>query len=195
MSERILNVSHDDDSKLWYNGRKYRSKLEIATAEVLDDLGIPFEYETKKIELLEGFHSPFQKDKVRAISYTPDFMIGPIMIECKGFETPEWKIKKKLVFKYLQENEPEICFYQIHDAGKQLLMALDNHWTYLGYAIKVTSKGTKKSPSFSKLYDSVQEAMSDLHISGKPMRAILKSLCGDKDYVYGYKWELIKLKL
>ena len=75
---------------------------------------------------------------IRALTYKPDFIVGPLMLECKGFETPEWKIKKKLVFKWLMENEPDTIFYQIHDARKQLLEALDAHWTYLGYCIEIT---------------------------------------------------------
>ena len=195
MSERILNVNREAD----YGGRHFRSTLEAQTAKTLDAMGIPYDYEKRKIELVEGFRSPFQKEKVRSITYTPDFEIGPIILECKGFETPEWKIKKKLLFKYLQENEPESIFYQIHDARKSLLEMLDKHWTYLGYAIQVTPKPLKKKnstqTSTSFLYDSIQQAMSELGIKGKPIGAILKSLIRKTDWVYGYNWKLIKIKL
>ena len=78
MSERIQNV-HEAD----YNGRHFRSSLEAQTAKTLDDMGIPYAYEERKIELLEGFRTPFQKDKVRSIIYIPDFEIGSsIIIEC-----------------------------------------------------------------------------------------------------------------
>lgn len=190
MSERILNVHPKE-----YNGKKYRSTLEAETAKVLDALGIPFAYEERKIELLEGFRTPFQKDKVRSLTYTPDFIIGPIMLECKGFETPEWKIKKKLLFKWLLDNEPDTIFYQVHDARKQLIEALDNHWSYLGYALQVTSKGTKKIPSKSSLYDSIKQAMDDLNLKGKPIGAIVKCLIGKTQYVYNYNWKLIKITL
>ena len=189
MSERIQNVQPRE-----YNGNTYRSTLEAKTAQTLDKIGIPFDYETRKIELLEGFRCPYQKDKVRAITYTPDFMIGPIMLECKGFETPEWKIKKKLIFKYLMENEPETCFYQIHDAGRQLLKALDNHWLYLGCVVKVTPKPSKK-PTVSKYYDSVQQAMQELGFPNRAIGPILKSLTGEKEYVYGYNWKIEKINL
>lgn len=189
MSERIVNV-HEQD----YGGKHFRSSLEAQTAKTLDAMGIPYQYEEKRIELLEGFRSPFQKDKVRAITYTPDFIIGPIMLECKGFETPEWKLKKKLVFKWLQENEPNTIFYQIHDAKKSLLGMLDGHWQYLGMAIKVTSKPTKKNPSESRMFDSVAQAMEklDIHCS---LGAVLSSLIGKREYVQNYKFELVKLKI
>lgn len=198
MSERILNVSHtsEDASKLEYNGRKFRSNFELHTAEVLDALGIPYEYETRKIVLVDKFRSPFQKDMVRAITYIPDFEIGPILLECKGFETPEWKIKKKLLFKYLQENEPNTIFYQIHDCRKQLIEALDPHWMYLGYAISATPKPSKKQKPEDMqetVYDSLTQALELLNLKNKAVGPILRCLMGKTEYVYGYKWKLVKL--
>jgi len=193
--ERIQGVTEKT-----YKGVKYRSTLEADTAEVLDLLGLPFEYEKKRITLLEGFRCPFQKDKVRAITYTPDFMIGPIMLECKGFETPEWKNKKKYVFKWLMENEPTTIFYQIRNCGRQLLEALDGHWTTLGYAIEVTPKPLKRKRKKAiygspQLFDSVLQALHELHLGGTLTTAILKSMTGQKEYVYGYKWQLKKISL
>jgi hypothetical protein len=193
MSERILGVSHQE--VLEYNGKKFRSRLEIQTAKTLDELGIPYSYEERKIILQEGFRCQYQKNKVIGISYTPDFVIGPIMLECKGFETPEWKIKKKLLFKWLTENEPNTIFYQIHDARKSLLECLDSHWTYLGYAIQATPKKKKNVISEPCMYDSITQAMEELNLQGKPMGAILRSLTGQTEYVYGYSWKLIKIKL
>ena len=196
MTERIQNLG--DNRCLEYKGVKYRSQLEVKTAEVLDALHIPFEYESRKLILQEGFRCPYQKDKVRALTYTPDFIIGPIMLECKGFETPEWKIKKKLLFKYLSENEPDVIFHQIHDAGKHLLEALDAHLTYLGLCIEVSPKPKSRSlnsDSITMKYDSISEAMQDLGLKGKPIGAILRSLTGKAQYVYGYSWKLIKLTL
>lgn len=187
--ERIQNVSPKE-----YNGITYRSTLEAETAKTLDALRIPFEYESRKIVLQEGFHSPYQKDKVRAITYTPDFMIGPIMLECKGFETPEWKIKKKLVYKWLQENEPETLFYQIHDYRKQLIKALDPHLTYLGYCIQVTPV-RKKQQEDVRLYDSIEEALNDLHLEGKSITAVLKNLMGKSRATFGYDWKIIKINI
>ena len=190
MSERIVNV-HEQE----YKGKKFRSTLEAQTAKTLDALGIPYRYEERKIVLQEGFRCPYQKDKVRAITYTPDFEIGSsILLECKGFETPEWKIKKKLLFKYLEENEPGVCFYQIHDARKQLLLMLDHNWAYLGFAVEVTSK-PKKGKSQTWLFDSIEEAMECLSLKGKNIGPILKSLTGEKQWVYNYNFKLVKIRL
>jgi len=178
-----------------YKGVKYRSTLEADTAEVLDTLGIPFEYEKRKITLLDSFRCPFQKDKVRAITYKPDFVIGPIMLECKGFETPEWKNKKKYIFKYLMENEPSTIFYQIKNCKKALLQALDNHWTYLGYAIEVTHKPVRGKQGEPRLFDSVEQALHDLGLGSKGTTAILQVMLCKKEYAYGYKWKLKKITL
>lgn len=189
--ERIVNVHPKS-----YNGIKYRSTLEAETARNLDFLGIPFTYEARKIVLLDGFYCPFQKEKVRQITYTPDFEIGNIMIECKGFETPEWRNKKKYLFKYLMDNEPDTIFYQIHDSRKSLLEVLDKHWQTFGYRIEVTSKKRDKKtrePLHHKVYDSLQEAMEDLGIAYKSKGNILRSLSGKQDFVYCYNWKLKKM--
>lgn len=195
MSEHIVGVNPKE-----YNGRKFRSTLEAHTAETLDKMGIPWEYETKKLTLQDGFYCQYQKDKVRSISYTPDFVIGPIMLETKGFETSDWKLKKKLLYKYLTENEPGAIFYMIKN-DKQLLQALDKHWSYLGYAIKVTPKPSKKATvpeGFTlgyKLYDSIEQAMADLNLSNKPIGSILRSLTGKTEYIFNYNWKLVKINL
>lgn len=192
MSERIVNVNKEAD----YGGRHFRSTLEAQTAKTLDELDIPYDYEERKIELFQGFKSPFQKEKVRSITYTPDFEIGPIMLECKGFETPEWKIKKKLLFKWLMENEPNTLFYMIHDSRKQLLQVLDRHWAYLGYAVRVTPKKPNTAQrGAATLFDSVEQALEVLNLRGKPIGSILRSLTGQTEFVYGYNWKLEKLKL
>lgn len=194
MSEHIVGVEPKE-----YNGRKYRSTLEANTAKTLDELGIPWEYETKKITLQESFRCQYQKDKVRSIEYIPDFIIGPIMLETKGFETPDWKIKKKLLYKYLTDNEPEAIFYMVKNT-KQLLLSLDQHWQYLGYCIQVTPKPKSKtvpvvSPTGSQLFDSISQAMDALNLTGKSLTPILSSLTGHKEYVYNYNWKLVKIKL
>lgn len=196
MAERIQNVQRYVSS----NGRNFRSYLEAETAKVLDALHIPYTYEEKKIILQKGFHCSFQKDKVRDLTYTPDFMIGNnILLECKGFETPEWKIKKKLVFKYLMENEPDTVFYQIHDCRKQLLEVLDRNWTSLGFAVQVTPKPVRKRGQVQQdsptLFPSVSQAMESLSLKGKPIGSILRSLVGTAEYIYGYKWQLVKIPL
>lgn len=187
MGERIQNVRPKE-----YKCVKYRSTLEADTAEKLDALGISFEYEPRRITLLESFRCPFQKGVVRAIHYTPDFIIGDIIIECKGFETPEWKNKLKYIYKYLMENEPQTSFHVIHNSTGQLLDALDFHWENLGISIEVTSKGSKKVPEEIHTFPSIKGAMDSLGLAGKHLGSIMRALTGETTYVYGYKWKLKK---
>ena len=191
MSGRIQGVQQKE-----YKGVKYKSILEADTAEALDLMGLPIRYEEKAFTIIEGFRCPFQKVKVRSTEYIPDFWVGSIILECKGFETPEWKLKRKLVFKYLMENEPDVVFYQInkHHWKKDLLQALDNHWSYLGYAVQVSSKDSKKKPSETKLYDSIRQAMYDLNIH-KNITPVLGSLMGLKQWVYNYNWKLVHITI
>ncbi len=99
-----------------YKGVHYKSTLEADTAELFDKLNIPFMYEPLVFTLQESFI--YKKKKYQAIKYIPDFLLpNNILIECKGFETPEWKLKKKIFFKYLASHPTEYSFYEIHKSG------------------------------------------------------------------------------
>ena len=83
---------------------------------------------------------------------------------------------------------------------KQLLEALDNHWAVLGYCIEVTPKpksfrSLRGNSIATKRYDSIRQAMEELHLKGKSVGSILRSLTGKKEFVYDYNWKLVKLKL
>lgn len=68
---------------------KYRSRLEERVAQQLIDAGVKFSYETLKISY---------KVPERVAKYTPDFIIGDIVIEAKGrFRTTQDRQKLLLV--------------------------------------------------------------------------------------------------
>ena len=191
MSEHIVGVNPKE-----YNGRKYRSTLEANTAKLLDEMGLPWEYETKKITLQDGFYCSWQKRKVESIDYIPDFILGPVMVEMKGYETPDWKIKKKLLYKYFKQNEPDAIYY-ICKNHKQLLEALDHHWPALAFAIQVTPSPKVKSAQdgLPILFPSIKSAMQELGLKGKSIIPIIRSLTGKKEFVYNYNWKLVKITL
>lgn len=189
MSEHIVGVE-----PTVYNGFKYKSKLEAETAETLDKMGIPWEYEPKTYTLQEGFYCQWQKRKVMPIEYTPDFLIGPVMIETKGWKTPDFKLKEKMFYKYLKEKEPDAIYYIVKNQ-KQLLEVLDKYWDYLGYCIEVTSRPQKNKPTQSYRLSSIAEALAAIHCQGKSYVSILRSLTGKTQYVFGYNFKLVKLKL
>lgn len=55
---------------------RYRSRLEERIADQLDEAGIQFSYENKKLK----YTVP-----ARHATYTPDFDLGPFLIEAKGY--------------------------------------------------------------------------------------------------------------
>ena len=172
-SSRIKNVSAG-----WYNGTYYRSKLEIKCAELLDKLQIPFEYEPLTISLLESFK---YKDKTcRAIKYKPDFLIGNIIIECKGFETPEWKIKRKLLFKYLNEQD-KYQFYEVH--SRQELIRIIEMLNLNIHAVDVFTK----QGEFLGNWPSVSDAVKALNLKSKCN--ITNCLCGLRKNAQGLVWK------
>lgn len=188
MVERIQNVHPKE-----YNGVKYRSTLEADTAKVLSALNIPFLYENRKITLLEGFYCPYEDNKVRAITYTPDFEIPlanhkKLMLECKGFATPEWKNKRKYLFKYLMEKEPDTMFKEIYNCRKDLLKALDGHWQELGYCVEVVNRKEQ-----SLIFFSVSDAIDALGLQGKPIGPIISCLAGNIEKTYKHSWHLKKI--
>lgn len=98
-----------------YDGTQYRSKLEARFARMLKEHGIEFEYEKETWELL-----PKQRwagKVVRPITYTPDFIIGDVVVEIKGFRTDVFNVKRKLIVKYLLEHHPEVTFVEAHSIG------------------------------------------------------------------------------
>lgn len=106
--ERIIS------KKVQFRGVEYKSQYEGTIAELLYALGIPYTYEPFSIVLIEGFK--YNKKAVRPTVYIPDFGLpNNVVLEAKGFETPEWKIKRKLLFKHLVANNIILTFYEIHE--------------------------------------------------------------------------------
>lgn len=67
--------STSDGRAVLYKAR-YRSRLEERIADQLDDAGVSFSYENKKLK----YTIP-----ARNATYTPDFDLGPFLIEAKGY--------------------------------------------------------------------------------------------------------------
>jgi len=71
----------------------FRSGLEEKVADLMVDLGIDYEYETKKI--------PYTIEHI----YTPDFLLpNGIYLECKGY----WEASDRRKIKAVKQQHPEI---------------------------------------------------------------------------------------
>lgn len=80
-----------------YNGIKFRSKLETYTYKKLKEANIEAEYEPIHFELIPKFE--YQGEKVRAMTYLPDFVGKDFIIECKGLIGDSFPLRWK-IFKY-----------------------------------------------------------------------------------------------
>ena len=122
-----------------YKGLKFRSKLELFTYKKLEDAGITALYEKRKFELLEGFHFPHtcvepnthkefvdNTTKVRAITYTPDFVDpqGQWIIEVKGFANDVFPLKWKMFKQHIMQNGLEYKLF-LPKNQKQVLETIE----------------------------------------------------------------------
>ena len=80
---------------------KYRSGLEEQVADLLSELGISYEYESKKI--------PY----VIQHNYTPDFILpNHVVLECKGY----WDAADRRKIKQVKKDNPDIDLRMVFQA-------------------------------------------------------------------------------
>lgn len=98
----------------YYNGVKYRSKLEARCAEILDKANIPFEYESLKMELLPKF--VYMGKTYQPWTYKTDFIIlNNVILEVKGFrQADNYVNKRKMILKHILDNNLPYYFYEIY---------------------------------------------------------------------------------
>jgi len=120
------NVKVRNATAKTYKGIKFRSKLELFTYRKLQEAGIKADYEKTTFVIQDGFEfdnnciEPSSKGygikksrKIRAITYTPDF-IDPKnkwIIEVKGYANDVFPIKWKMFKKYLHEKGNEAVLF------------------------------------------------------------------------------------
>lgn len=80
-----------------YDGIKFKSKLETYTYKKLKEAKIKADYEPTHFELIPKFE--YQGEKVRAMTYLPDFVGKDFIIECKGLMGDSFPLRWK-IFKY-----------------------------------------------------------------------------------------------
>lgn len=80
-----------------YDGIKFRSKLETYAYKKLKEAKIKANYEPTHFELIPKFE--YQGEKVRAMTYLPDFVGKDFIIECKGLMGDSFPLRWK-IFKY-----------------------------------------------------------------------------------------------
>lgn len=93
-----------------YGGRRYRSKMEATFARLLDMAGLDYAYEAEKWELVPA--QEYRGEKVRPVTYTPDFIVEGIVVEVKGWRNDVFPLKRKLIIKYINERRPGTVFVE-----------------------------------------------------------------------------------
>lgn len=102
-----------------YNNIKFRSKLEAECARIMDEKGIEYKYEPFSIELMPSFQ--YEGKSYRAWTYSPDFIVfNSIIIEIKGFPNDLWGVKKKMILKYIVDNNYIYEFYEVKNTNQLL---------------------------------------------------------------------------
>ena len=79
------------------DGIKFKSKLELFCYRKLKEHNIEAAYEENRYTLLDKFE--YNGEKVRAMTFTPDFVGETFVIECKGNMNDAFPLRWKL-FKY-----------------------------------------------------------------------------------------------
>ncbi len=112
-----------------YDGISFKSKLEVYCYKKLKENVIPFEYEKYKFTLFEGIKPSIltsifpnkqgilevNTDKLRDITYTPDFVGDSWIIETKGRANDSYPLKLKMFRKLMESQNKYRLFMEPHN--------------------------------------------------------------------------------
>ena len=120
--ERVKNATKVDKYEL-----HLRSKLECYTYEALMKAGIPVKYEPKHFTLLPKFE--YLQEKIRPITYLPDFIGNGFVVECKGLIGDSFPLRFKLFKYYLKRHRSKMKCYLVrnHKQVDEMIQELLNH--------------------------------------------------------------------
>lgn len=96
-----------------YDGIKFRSKLETYTYKKLKEAGIDAKYESTHFELIPKFE--YNGEKVRAMTYLPDFVGKNFIIECKGLVTDSFPLRWKIFKYYLKQENKDYKLFLVRN--------------------------------------------------------------------------------
>lgn len=94
-------------------GLHFRSKLECYTYEAFMNAGIPVQYEPRHFTLLPKFE--YQQEKIRAMTYLPDFIGNGFIVECKGLMGDSFPLRWKLFKYYLKKHRSKMKCYLVRN--------------------------------------------------------------------------------
>jgi len=128
MSRRFKKRGPVRSKKVVYDGITFQSGLEKYMYIALKEAGIKAKYEGQSYELVPSFsfnNKSYERQanskgeykerggkKIRAISYTPDFIGAGFIIECKGRPNESFPIRWKLFKLHISKNYPKVTLYK-----------------------------------------------------------------------------------
>jgi hypothetical protein len=132
--KKVINKKVRNATIISYNGITFKSKLELYCYKKLTELKIKFKYEEETFELMPSFQfkndsyelfkksgkryfGP-QRNHIRGITYTPDFVGDNWIIETKGNPNDAFPLKWKLFKKYLVDNNINVNLYMPRNQGQ-----------------------------------------------------------------------------
>jgi len=108
MNKKVRNAT-----PLTFDEIKFKSKLEVYCYQKLKENNIKAVYEGQRYTLLDSFE--FNGEKVRKMTYTPDFVGDTFVIECKGMANDAFPLRWKLFKYYLYKNEVNADIYLLRN--------------------------------------------------------------------------------
>lgn len=108
-SHSTPNKKVKNATPLEYDGISFKSKLEMYCYKLLQENHIPVEYEVEKFTILDSF--VYDKERVRGMTFTPDFVGDNFVVECKGFMNDAFPLRWKLFKYYLYRNQLRYDLY------------------------------------------------------------------------------------
>ncbi len=96
-----------------FDGIRFKSKLELYTYQKLKENNLEANYEPIKFTILDSFQ--YNEEKVRAMTYTPDFVGDDFVIECKGFANDAFPLRWKFFKFFLYTNKLKYDLYLLRN--------------------------------------------------------------------------------
>ena len=107
------NAKVRNATKVSKYGLNFRSKLELYTYEAFLKANIAVKYEPKHYTLLPKFE--YNEEKIRPITYLPDFVGKNFVVECKGLVTADFPLRFKLFKRYLKQHKSKSKVYLVRN--------------------------------------------------------------------------------
>lgn len=108
--------------KVHYNGQLYPSRLEAATHETLDNLMHSTYVARRPVRVARGPRFVFRSGIVYVADFEVEWSDGRVtIIETKGFETPTWRLKRRL----MADEFPDVDLRVVKRAGEIVEIAME----------------------------------------------------------------------